>query len=112
MDKRWVLKEKADNEVVADLAMALNINKRLGNLLIQRNIETFDEAKKFFRPNLKDLHDPLLMKDMDKAVERVFQATESGEKIMIYGVLKLLQQSDRMYNLYYLTCFIIMYKIT
>ena len=85
MDKRWVLKERADNEVVADLATALNINKRLGNLLIQRNIKTFDEAKKFFRPSLKDLHEPLLMKDMDKAVERVFQATESGEKIMIYG---------------------------
>jgi single-stranded-DNA-specific exonuclease len=85
MEKRWVLKERADDLDVTGLSKALNINKRLAGLLIQRNIKTYDEAKKFFRPNLKDLYDPLLMKDMDKAVERVRQAIETGEKIMIYG---------------------------
>lgn len=85
MEKRWVLKEKANKEVVRHLSEALNINERLSSLLVQRNINTFEDAKKFFRPSLDHLHDPFLMKDMDKAVERIIQAHEKGEKIVVYG---------------------------
>ena len=85
MEKRWVLKERADYEEVKQLSKALNINDRLGSLLIQRGVKTFEEARSFFRPKLDDLHDPFLMKDMDKAVERIILAHERHEKIMIYG---------------------------
>ena len=63
----------------------LNIEKPLAQLLVQRGITTFDEAKTFFRPDLANLHDPFLMKDMDVAVQRIHEAIESGEKVMIYG---------------------------
>lgn len=85
MDKRWVLKEKTDNQVIEELSRSLNISKRLTSLLVHRGVSTFDEAKRFFRPELKDLHDPFLMKDMDKAVNRIIKATDNGEKIMIFG---------------------------
>ena len=85
MYKRWELKERPDNEVVMELSKALNINRRLASLLIQRDIENFDDAKNFFRPQMEHLHDPFLMKDMDKAVARIQKATDKGEKIMVYG---------------------------
>ena len=85
MEKRWVLREKADNEAVKQLSKALNINERLSDLLLQRGISTFDEAKQFFRPSLDHLHDPFLMKDMEKAVERIIIAHEKGENIVVYG---------------------------
>jgi single-stranded-DNA-specific exonuclease len=85
MEKRWVIKELPDNEVVERLSKELNINRRLAALLAQRGITSYDEAKKFFRPSLKDLHDPFLMEDMDKAVDRILQAVDRGEKIMVYG---------------------------
>lgn len=85
MDKRWVLKEQGDPQAVASLAQALNINKVLANLLVQRGIRSFDAAENFFRPKLDQLHDPFLMKDMDKAVERIEQAVSRGEKILVYG---------------------------
>lgn len=70
---------------IEKLALELNINHVLANLLIQRDIKTFDQAKAFFRPSLDDLHDPFLMKDMDKAVERLDKAIQNGEHILIYG---------------------------
>jgi len=85
MEKRWVLKKEADSEVVEQLASALDISKTLANLLGQRGTETFEEAKQFFRPSLEQLHDPFLMKDMDKAVNRIAQAFDNGEKIVVYG---------------------------
>jgi len=85
MDKRWVQKEHVDNETVASLSKALNINKHLSALLVQRGLKTYDEAKDFFRPSLKYLHDPFLMKDMDKAIDRIDKAVKKGEKIMVYG---------------------------
>jgi len=85
MDMRWVQKKHIDNKLVDSLSEALNINKHLATLLVQRGVETFEKAKSYFRPSLKDLHDPFLMKDMDKAVERIVSAVEKGEKIMIYG---------------------------
>ncbi len=67
------------------LSAALNVDMAIANLLIQRGIKTFSEARSFFRPKLTDLHDPFMMKDMDKAVARVKKAIDDDEKVMIYG---------------------------
>lgn len=85
MEKCWVIKEIPDTEKVALLASALNIDSVLASLLVQRGIDTFEEARTFFRPSIEDLHDPFLMKDMDLAVDRLEKAFEKNEKILIYG---------------------------
>jgi single-stranded-DNA-specific exonuclease len=84
-EKKWVVKKKGDPEVVERLSSELNIEPILAELLVQRNIKTFEEAKSFFRPELKDLHDPFLMVDMDKAVERLNRAIQENERILVYG---------------------------
>lgn len=84
-EKRWVLKQQGDPARVAALAASLEIPAVLANLLVQRGIETEEEAKQFFNPDLKLLHDPFLMKDMDVAIERVDRAIRQQEKIMVYG---------------------------
>ncbi|MCD7963526.1 MAG: single-stranded-DNA-specific exonuclease RecJ [Rikenellaceae bacterium] len=84
-EKRWVLKEQGDPVKVEALSTGLGIPAVLGNLLIQRGIETKEEAYRFFNPKLENLHDPFLMKDMDKAVRRIESAIEGNQKIMIYG---------------------------
>ena len=85
IEKRWVVTPEGDPATVAMLAAALRISPILANLLVQRGIDTVDKAEKFFKPSLADLHDPFLMKDMEKAVERVGQAVRNNEKIMVYG---------------------------
>jgi single-stranded-DNA-specific exonuclease len=85
MQKRWVLKERGNPEKVAALSAELGIGPVLAELLVQRDVNTFEEAKDFFRPTLDQLHDPFLMKDMDKAVERVLIAIDNKEKILVYG---------------------------
>ena len=85
MDKKWVLKPAADPETVSTLASELGIDRVLAELLAQRGINTFEQARAFFRPDLADLHDPFLMKDMDKAVQRLTEAVDKGEKILVYG---------------------------
>ena len=85
MVKRWIVKEEGDSKIVGELASQLNIDYTLANLLVQRGITTVAESKKFFRPDLKNLHDPFLMKDMDKAVDRITHAVKNQEKILIYG---------------------------
>ena len=85
VETRWILNKTVDNQQVAEIAKALNIDEHLATLLVQRDITTYDEAKVFFRPALSQLHDPFLMKDMDRAVDRVVQAIDNGEKILIYG---------------------------
>ncbi|MDQ3110625.1 MAG: single-stranded-DNA-specific exonuclease RecJ [Bacteroidota bacterium] len=82
---RWRGKPRPPAAAVKDLAQLLNGNEIVATLLLQRGISTFDDAKKFFRPSLDDLHDPFLMKDMDKAVARVEDAISKGEKILVYG---------------------------
>ena len=84
-EKRWAVKESGDVLVIAALSKSLNISPTLAGLLVKKGITTFEEAKKFFRPDIKDLHDPFLMKDMDKAIARIDTAISSGEKILIYG---------------------------
>ncbi|MFP4090238.1 MAG: single-stranded-DNA-specific exonuclease RecJ [Cyclobacteriaceae bacterium] len=85
MEKRWVFKGAVNEESVQQLAAAINVNPALARLLVQRGVTDFEEAKRYFRPSLKMLHDPFLMKDMDHAVNRLILAMERQEKILIYG---------------------------
>ncbi|MHA7056734.1 single-stranded-DNA-specific exonuclease RecJ [Aquimarina sp. M1] len=82
---RWTLKPKSDASIIKNLAKALQVDVIIASLLVQRGIETYDQAKKFFRPALDDLHDPFLMKDMRNAVSRIEKAVSNGENLMIYG---------------------------
>ncbi|WP_103069223.1 single-stranded-DNA-specific exonuclease RecJ [Aquimarina sediminis] len=82
---RWILQPKPDTSTIQRLAEALNVDTIIATLLVQRGIETFDQAKSFFRPSLEELHDPFLMKDMDLAVIRVQKAIDNNENIMVYG---------------------------
>ena len=84
-DRKWIVREPSDPEKVERLSTELGIDKVLADLLIKRGVETFEQARSFFRPSLDDLYDPFLMKDMDVAVARVRKAITSGEKILVYG---------------------------
>lgn len=84
-DKEWILKSSADPDTVSRLSSELGIDPVLAELLVQRGVTTFMDARAFFRPDLGLLHDPFLMKDMDVAVERLHRAVSSGEKILVYG---------------------------
>ena len=82
---RWTLKPKPDSKQIANLATELGVDKAIAELLLQRGIEDFDAAKMFFRPSWSDLHDPFLMKDMDKAVVRIKDAIKNNEQILVFG---------------------------
>lgn len=82
---KWVIKEASDAEKVERLSTEVGIDKVLADLLVKRGIETFEQSRAFFRPDLSNLHDPFLMRDMDKAVERLHEAIVNNEKIMVYG---------------------------
>ena len=85
MEKRWEIKRAGDSETVKQLSEAINVNLHLANLLVQRGITTYEEARAYFRPSLDDLHDPFLMKDMNRAIDRITTAIDSHERILIYG---------------------------
>ncbi len=85
METKWILHQSIDKQQVAEIVKVLNIDENLATLLVQRGITNYEEAKTFFRPSLSQLHDPFLMKDMDKAVERVLSAIRNGEKVLVYG---------------------------
>ena len=85
IEKKWILRENADAETVSQLSSELGVDPVLSELLVQRGVGTFQQARSFFRPDLGNLYDPFLMKDMDKAVERLRKAVTSGEKILVYG---------------------------
>ncbi|MEQ8581916.1 MAG: single-stranded-DNA-specific exonuclease RecJ [Marinoscillum sp.] len=85
MEKRWELRDIPNTDYLESLSKELNINKDLTALLLQRGISEFEQSKIFFRPSLSHLHDPFLMKDMDKAVNRLCEALFSNAKILIYG---------------------------
>ncbi|WP_396632836.1 single-stranded-DNA-specific exonuclease RecJ [Maribacter sp. R86514] len=82
---RWTIKPKPKQEDIDALAKALKVDDLVAQLLLQRGISTYEEAKDFFRPQLEDLHDPFLMKDMDIAVNRIEEAIANGENILVYG---------------------------
>ncbi len=85
LEKKWIVKEPGNPALVRQLVAELGVDPALANLLVQRNIKDFAQAKSFFRPQLEDLHDPYLMKDMDKAVKRLDRAIRESEKILVYG---------------------------
>jgi len=82
---RWTLKPLPSVEKISQLEKELSLDSNLATLLVQRGIETFDEAKTFFRPDLSTLHDPFLMQDMQKAVNRIENAILNNENILIFG---------------------------
>ena len=81
----WELEKKQDKPKIKALQDQLNVSKLISSLLLNRGIDTFEKAKKFFRPSLSDLHDPFLMQDMQKAVDRIQQAIKENEKILVFG---------------------------
>lgn len=84
MEKKWKILSADENTVIA-LQQSLQINYALCKILVQREIDTFEKAKNYFRPQLSQLHDPFLMKDMEKAVERILKAINQNEKILVFG---------------------------
>jgi single-stranded-DNA-specific exonuclease len=84
LEKRWRILE-TNEEIVGQLQQDLGIHPLFCQLLVQRGITTFEDAKRFFRPEWSHLHDPFLMKDMEKAVDRLSVAIKKGEKILLYG---------------------------
>ena len=84
MEKRWII-QKSDQKFVQKLAKDLGVNHIVAHLLVLRGIENFDDAKLFFRPELKHLHDPFLMKNMQVAVDRIEKAIANKEKVLVYG---------------------------
>lgn len=85
MEKRWIYKETPPRETVEKLSKEININPYLATVLLQRGTNSFESAKNYFRPSLEQLHDPLLMKDMQQAVDRLKRAIDAEEKILVYG---------------------------
>ncbi len=85
MKKRWVINTPEEENKILELSHKINCSPIIANLLLQRNIRTAEEAQAFFYPSLNMLHDPFLMKDMDKAVDRLDKAIANEEKILIYG---------------------------
>lgn len=82
---RWTLNQTFSEEKINELKNSLSVDKTVAKLLVQRGIDSFEKARLFFRPSLEDLHNPYLMKDMDKAVQRIEKAIQNNEKILIYG---------------------------
>ena len=85
LQKRWTLKETNHNFAVSALADSLNISEALSSLLVQRGINNFYDAKKFFRPSLEFLYDPFLINGMEEATSRVIKAITENELICVYG---------------------------
>jgi len=84
MQKNWNILE-SNNAVVSKLSKALNVSEIVAHLLVLRGITTFEESKSFFRPEISHLHDPFLMKNMQKAVDRIQTVIANGEKVLVYG---------------------------
>jgi single-stranded-DNA-specific exonuclease len=85
MSYRWTAYPKLNDQKVEQLADSINVTPYIATLLLQRGVENYEQAKKFFRPQLTELYDPFLMKDMDKAIDRVGKAIQNKERILIYG---------------------------
>ena len=85
MEIRWKAKPLPNSEVVAKLSAEINVSEAIATILVQRGVDTFEKAKAYFRPQLSDLHDPFLLKDMDLAYYRIKKAITDHEKMMVYG---------------------------
>jgi single-stranded-DNA-specific exonuclease len=80
MTTRWIYRDEIEEDAVIQFAQELNINTTIAKILIQRGISTFEQAKSYFRPSLDQLHDPFLMRDMDRALQRIKQAFDQEAK--------------------------------
>ena len=85
MQKRWLVKSPIETSKVEELRSELKVDRVVSELLLQRDITTFDQAQAFFRPSITELHDPFLMKDMDRAVKRINLAISKNERILLFG---------------------------
>ena len=85
MQKKWLVKSPIETAKVEELRSALKVDRVVSELLLQREITTFDQAQAFFRPSINELHDPFFMKDMDRAVERINLAISKNERILLFG---------------------------
>jgi len=85
MEKRWAQVEEGAKEISEALALELNIDQCLAQILVQRGVTNFEDSRYFFRPTLTQLHDPFLMKDMEQAITRIRAALQNKEKILVYG---------------------------
>ncbi len=85
MKKKWLIKDAPDLTVVEQLKQDMNVSEIVAHMLVQRDISDFNEAKDFFRGTLDKMHDPFLIKNMKAAVNRLQQALEEGEKVLVYG---------------------------
>lgn len=83
--KRWLVRKEYELEVVEKLAESLGVDRIIATLLVERGVTTFEEARRFFRPSLDQLHDPFQMKDMERAIDRIEYAIAHNERIMVYG---------------------------
>ncbi len=84
-EKRWLTKPIPEPEHISLLTNSLNLNPFLAQILIQKGIFNFDQAKHFFNPDLEDLLHPFLMKDMEIAIKVIAESIENKEKILVYG---------------------------
>ena len=84
-EKRWILRKDYDLETVENLAASLGVDRIIATLLVERGVKTFEEARRFFRPGLDQIHDPFVMKGMRQAIDRINQAIASRQRIMVYG---------------------------
>ena len=91
MQNLWTLKALPDKNIVFALQESLGVSELVATLLAQRGIETFEEAKQFFRPQLSDLYNPFLMKDMDKAVERLHRAITVMKRYLFMEIMTLME---------------------
>ena len=82
---RWIIKPNPEEKSVKKISDDLGVDLNIASLLVNRGITNFEEAKDFFRPKLSSLHDPYMMKDMDKAVSRIQSALTKNEQILVYG---------------------------
>lgn len=85
MELKWVVKNDHDIELIDSLAKQLNVSKIIAKILINRGIDDYNKALKFFNSSLADLYDPFLLPDMQKAAERIIQAIKNKEKVLVYG---------------------------
>ena len=84
-EKHWIIRQDYDLETVENLAASLGVDRIIATLLVERGVGTFEEARRFFRPGLDQIHDPYLMKGMRQAIDRINAAIKNRERIMVYG---------------------------
>ena len=85
MEKRWLIKTPHESEKIESFRSKLKVDEIVAELLLQRDINSFEEAQAFFRPDISGLHDPFLMKDMEEAVERLQTAIDENQRVMLFG---------------------------